>query len=345
MEIKMTTGAHEHRANSLLKHGIPLLTDIAELTQLFPDFLVISPPKTGSSWLAENLRRHPCLFVPAFKEVKYFSAYCRMQDLAWYCGHFRDAQHRIKGEASPSYCLLPREQIQWVRTLMPSIKLIYLMREPVARAWSHAKHALKWREANFQASACAIDDVTDSLWHENFHHEWTLASGDYLGQLRRWLSVFPREQVFVGFYESITREPRKLLASIFDFLAVDPNPDFNHFPVFERINSGSDKELSPSLWAVLRALWHERSCALRDFLNADLHLSVPEEWQVICKANEPGNQQQRRTLAAARKVFAREFDDAYLWAVLEHDPAALRLPIGVNAYPVADDQPEHLRSW
>ena len=46
-----------------------------------------------------------------------------------------------------------------------------------------------------------------SDWRTNFTHPWPLASGDYLGQLRRWLSVFPRERFFVGFYEDIAVRP------------------------------------------------------------------------------------------------------------------------------------------
>ena len=67
-----------------------------------------------------------------------------------------------------------------------------------------------------------FDDVPESLWREAFRHEWLLASGDYLGQLRRWLEVFPREQILVGFYESIAAEPADLLRRVFGFLGVDP---------------------------------------------------------------------------------------------------------------------------
>ena len=44
------------------------------ISRHLPQFLVISPSKTGSTWLADNLRCHPQIFVPAVKEVKYFSS-------------------------------------------------------------------------------------------------------------------------------------------------------------------------------------------------------------------------------------------------------------------------------
>src|SRR5258707_10240806 len=70
-----------------------------------PDFLIISPPKTASTWLADNLRHHPEIFVSARKEIKYFSAWFKRLDLNWYLRHFADGIGRVKGEASPDYAL------------------------------------------------------------------------------------------------------------------------------------------------------------------------------------------------------------------------------------------------
>jgi hypothetical protein len=178
---------------------VPGYTLHHQLATLRPDFLIISPPKIGSTWLAENLRCHPQVFVPAIKEVRYFSSYFKALDLGWYLGHFTPGADRLKGEASPSYALLPVEGIRLIRRLMPDVRLIFLMRDPVARAWSHAKHTYRFGEANFASCSLSLEAVPDDQWQENFRHEWCLAGGDYLGQLRRWLSVFPKEQVNVGF--------------------------------------------------------------------------------------------------------------------------------------------------
>src|SRR5262249_16352453 len=147
----------------------------------------------------------------------YFSSLFKWLDLSWYLDHFGLAASRVKGEASPSYASLPLSRIRLIRRLLPDVKLIFLMREPVARAWSHAKHNFRYGEANFAGPAADLANVPGCQWRENFAHEWPLTSGDYLGQLRRWLSVFPREQVYVGFYESIARRPEALLRDLFTF--------------------------------------------------------------------------------------------------------------------------------
>lgn len=278
-----------------------------------PDFLVISPPKTGSTWLADNLRCHPDLFVSKVKELKYFSSYYKWLDLNWYLDHFTGGVGRIKGEASPSYASLPLERIKLIRQLLPDVKLIYLMRDPVSRAWSHARHNFRYREANFAGCTADIGAIPDSQWEQNFHHDWPLVSGDYLGQLRRWLSVFPREQVYVGFFESIAGRPRKLLCDIFAFLGVRNDVDLTGFPVADRILPGVDMGLSVPLRRSLQRLLHDRTCQLAALLQERFCLSLPAEWQWTFERAEDMTEPEQPA------AFRQADDDGYLTRVLEQE--------------------------
>jgi Sulfotransferase domain len=293
-----------------------------------PDFLVISPPKTGSTWLADNFRHHPRLFVPAIKEVKYFSCFCNWLDLGWYLDHFRAARGVVKGEASPSYAILPPERIRLVRELLPDVKLIFLMRDPIARAWSHARHNFRYREARFADCHDDFDGVPESHWREAFRHEWILASGDYLSQLRRWLEVFPQEQLLVGFYESIAAQPAELLRRIFGFLGVDPALDLDSFPLHDRILPGIDKPLPPALRADLHGLLHERSRELAAFVKSHFDLVPPPAWDAVL---EPATDRPRVTSVS--------FDDEAFQGVCAQEEdfpgAHLRLIEDYRGYEVA----------
>jgi hypothetical protein len=249
------------------------------LAALGPDFLVISPPKTGSTWLADNLRCHPQLFVPPTKEIRYFSSFFKSFDLGWYLDQFVAGAGRMKGEASPSYAALPVSRVRLVRRLFPGVKLVFLMRDPIARAWSHARHAHLYQEGNFASCTSAMVDVSEAQWQGNCLLDWNLTSGDYLGQLRRWLAVFPREQVFIGFYESIAERPHALLRELFGFLGVEPNIDLDAFPVRERIMAGPPGELSAGLRQFLHGVLHRRSVALAGFLRERLGLEPPPAWR------------------------------------------------------------------
>jgi hypothetical protein len=245
-----------------------------------PDFLIISPPKTGSTWLVSNLGCHPGVFVPPIKEVKYFSTYYRWLDLNWYARHFQPGGNRLKGEASPSYSLLPCRMIRLIRTLMPEVKLIFLMRDPVGRAWSHARHNYRYREANFRACVGTIETVPDSEWRENFRHPWPFASGDYQGQLRRWFSVFPRPQIYVDLYERIQTDPVGLLSRIMDFLDVPTPTHWSSYRTRETILPGPTLAISEVLKHDLRLLLGNRTQALSAFLQEQFGLNVADQWAV-----------------------------------------------------------------
>ena len=255
-----------------------------KLTAQRPDFLIISPPKTGSTWLAANLRRHPQVFVPKVKEVKYFSAFFESLDVGWYLDHFEPAAGRVKGEASPCYALLPVERIRLIRRLMPDVKLIYLMRAPVARAWSHAKHNHRYGEANFASHPTATRIGVRRTMAGQLPPRLGVASGDYLGQLRRWLTVFPREQIYVGYFESIVHRPAALLGEVFAFLGVNPDLDLSAFPLWERILPGPTKELPSRLGSFLHPLFRDRTRELAVFLRERFQLEPPPEWQAVPNA-------------------------------------------------------------
>lgn len=303
----------------------PLLGSYApDLAGCVPDFLIVAAPKTGSTWLAYNLACHPQIFVPPVKEIKYFSHFYQWLDLDWYLGQFRAGQGWIKGEASPSYALLPLQMIRQVHAYFPRLKLIFLLREPCARAWSHARHCHQHGEANFSDYSGKLEDVADTDWRTNFCTDWVLASGDYLGQLRRWLAVFRRDQVYVGFCETIRHAPQSLLRELCAFLEVSPPGDWTTFRLTEMINEGPRLPLPPTLRRSLRCLLHEQTRKLETFLKKHFGLALPEEWQETL-AGEHGvvEQEEVRDLERrAREVWNQEFDDPYLARVLALDPLA-----------------------
>jgi len=293
--------------------------------RFLPDFLIISPPKTGSTWLAANLRCHPRIFIPAIKELKYFSTYYRWLDLNWYARHFQPAGDRLKGEASPSYSVLPRRMIQSLRELIPEVKLIFLMRDPVARAWSHARHNWHHREANFRRRVGTFDTVADEEWRENFRHPWPLASGDYLGQLRRWLSVFPRRQIFVEFFERIQTDPVGLLTGIMEFLGVAPPEDWSPYPTRETILPGAAKTMSNGLRDDLRLLLEERTRELGAILKEKFGLCIGDKWVETLTANgRPADGDTSHM--APTNFFADDLENARLETLLlENDSAGPRV--------------------
>ena len=95
--------------------------------------------KTGSTSLHHYLGRHPDVFMSREKEVRFFSDHFEKGD-GWYRDHFRDGgAFTIRGETSPQYSAFPQFSgvPQRMHGLIPDAKLIYIVRDPLPRLWSH----------------------------------------------------------------------------------------------------------------------------------------------------------------------------------------------------------------
>jgi hypothetical protein len=248
--------------------------------RLRPEFLVLSPAKTGSTWLAANLRCHPGIHIPAIKEINFFSYFHKHLGLDWYRRLFRNGAALKNGDVSPCYALLPQVTIRQIHGLFPDLKLIFILREPVARAWSHARHCFVYQEANFQGHAGPLADVPEAMWRENFAHPWPRAHGDYQSQLRRWLSVFPKEQMHVEFFDSIAADPEALLRRILAFLGLSADVDFSRYPLFKKIQEGPPLPLPETLRTLLQETHAEPTRKLAGYLRDTLRLTCPDAWRV-----------------------------------------------------------------
>jgi len=211
-----------------------------------PDFLGIGAQKAGTTWLWENLRQHPEIFVPDKKELHYFDNKFD-QSLRYYTRRFEAAGGRVKGEITPAYGILPRERIDFIRAIMPRVRLIFLMRDPVERAWSQAVMDLVVRRGR------ALHEVSESELFAFLESERSLSRGLYCGILDNWLSAFPSEQLYVGFFEDIRERPRELISELFAHLGVSRDLDWGSFPLQRVIHPsvaspgarGPDRDVGP----------------------------------------------------------------------------------------------------
>lgn len=257
-------------------HDLPLPT--AKDREALPHFLVISPPKTGSTWLAANLNCHPEVYIPDIKELDFFNHYLTSKGWEWYADMFRPGLGLIRGEATPSYCLMPAANVELVHSLLPRLKLIYIIREPISRTWSHARHCYRHRQTTFEGCNDAIDKVPNEKWIENFTNHSTTCAGQIVAHLKSWLAFFPREQIYVDFYPSIRSEPTQLLKRIFRFLGVSAINNFSFFQISQRLNEGVSRRLPAALAEYLHNMYAPTTAALAGFLKEKFDLSLPEEW-------------------------------------------------------------------
>lgn len=231
-----------------------------------PDFIIAGIQKGGTSTLHSWLARHPQVKRPAIKEVHYFDwEYGRGQD--WYRAHFpltigRAARPRwITGEASPLYMFDPRAAARIARDL-PDVKLIFLLREPAARAYSHYRHNVErgFEALEFAAALAAeparLAGELEKILADPFHSSVAYGcysyfeKGVYLPMLERYTQLFPRHQILVLPSTLLFKEPDVAWAKSLEFLGLDPAPLKDR-----RVrNASRDNSRSPVVDATLAAL-------------------------------------------------------------------------------------------
>lgn len=189
---------------------------ISSKEMIFPDFLCIGVQKTGTSWLYENLRIQSEIFMPDRKELDYFSNPHRFYSypLSHYSDYFTHAKNKIKGEASP-YCDLPIKRIRFIRNIMPEVKLIIILRNPVDRIWSAGlMHLVRARQRKF-------NEIQESEFLHFLERNEIFQQGVYSEILKNWRAIFPKEQLLIVFYDDLVNNPKLFLQNILRFIGAD----------------------------------------------------------------------------------------------------------------------------
>lgn len=179
---------------------------------MLPNFLVIGTMKGGTTSLHSYLSAHPDVFMPQAKELHYFVAEKNLsRGLGWYERQFRPAGNAVAvGEASPDYSKYPihRGVPERIATLIPGVRLIYVIRNPLERIRSHYLHDVaRGRERR------PIDEAVPG--NEHF-----LAPSRYALQIEAYLEHFPREQLLLVTSDALRDDRQTTMRSVHEFIGV-----------------------------------------------------------------------------------------------------------------------------
>ncbi len=143
-------------------------------------------------------------------DLKYFM---RSPSDQWYASLFPSRPGLVTGEITPNYSGLDAEKVTAIAELIPGLKIIFILRNPIERAWSHAQMDLV-RVGNNQ-------NPTDDEFMAQFASPPSRRLSNYERALEIWRGVFPDEQIYVGYLEDIHFRPARMVQSVYEFLGVE----------------------------------------------------------------------------------------------------------------------------
>lgn len=180
---------------------------------LLPNFIGIGPGKCGTTWLYQALASHPQACVSTSKETLYFSDYYFSKEFRWYQSFFKvqsEAPTPIAiGEVSNTY-IFDREVAARIASDLPEAKIIYSLRDPIDRAFSHYLFLLRNAELN-----CSFEDAIE-------RRPDLLTRGKYSEHLESYHQHFDKSKRLGLFYDDLRSDPDQYANTIFRFLGLDP---------------------------------------------------------------------------------------------------------------------------
>ena len=181
----------------------------------------------------------------------------------WYFRLFSNASpDGLCGEFTPAYAALPEWLIAEMARVAPHARLIFIMRDPIERIWSHYRYRIG-------KGLMSLDDVSaePDLYFTNLTA--------YLETIEKFEKAFSTEQIFCGYYEEFISDPEKHFNALCEFLGVSPINEPMRQLLSERVNaSKQDNACPPELVARL----NERFGHIADQLEGKLG-RVPSSWR------------------------------------------------------------------
>src|SRR5262245_24982202 len=182
--------------------------------------------KGGTTSLHRYLRQHPDVFMPEQKELNFFlDDYAGppidppeernwSRGSAWYERQFADAEReRAVGEASPNYSRHPTYPgvAERIAAVLPKVKIIYLVRNPIDRVLSHYLHDVaNGREQCPLHIALQRDDRY-------------LAPSRYATQVEQYLRVVSSDRLLLLKSDDLLTRRAATVHRVLEFIGVDAN--------------------------------------------------------------------------------------------------------------------------
>lgn len=181
---------------------------------VLPEFVMLGPSKTGSSWRHRALEEHPEVHLPKLKPVNYFNVKYHLGG-DWYRSVFREADpDEVVGDSSPPYFVNEQAPARISETL-GDVKLLTTLRNPIDRAFSH------WWHDTAPSQKLINCDFEDLLFVDQMYEVY-IRMGMYATHLERWQEEFGPDQIHVTLFEDFAEDNLAFIQDIYEFIGVDP---------------------------------------------------------------------------------------------------------------------------
>lgn len=252
------------------------------------DFIIIGAAKSGTTALHEYLRWHPALFLPAAKELPYYTEPELLEKglQNYLATHFRQAKSdQLLGKTTPQYMhgiedVMPDMIAHSIHADNPEIRLVAVLRHPIERAYSHYKMSVR-RGYETRRFEDAVQQLLNRETHEQSLERQSptnvyVSAGEYGRILKIYVDLFGIGQMLVLFSDELQEDAAGTVRKLCRFLGVDDS--FRPPNLERRYHEGGSaprfKFLSPrylNALPLIPQLWKRAPSGLRRRINFSIN--------------------------------------------------------------------------
>ena len=228
----------------------------------FFDHLFVPEVRSWTKWHLVNLVQ-PAIRWQAKQEHLNYAYIKYLCDIAsteifteqWYRNAFSRAPAKVSavGDITPEYSTISSEGVDYVKSLIPEAKIIYIIRDPVSRALSQVRMAFDRKH---------IAEPTIGQWKDEIEAHDVAQRGDYRTYVPRWRAAFKENQLLFLPYRRVEGDPARLMEEVERHIGAKPHSYQN---LVARIHTTRKRETPPEIKSRLQ----EKFADQYEFLNAN----------------------------------------------------------------------------
>jgi len=244
-----------HRLSEHPDFQLPLIKELHyfDRSKEYPSPSILSEDRLGKRlrdryWRKKFVRG----LLSAFKRVRspsdikwclryYLSSY----DDDWYLSLF-DPLDKICGEITPAYMLLAEIDVARIYELLPNVKTLFFMRDPLSRTWSsYRKNVLRKGKAVSDIQSIRAYLESDGLFER----------ANYIETLNRYQKYAQPHRSLIGFFDAIEEQPLRTLEQVTRFLGGDSDKITEYCSVSEVSNASPRLNMPREIEAYLSSYY------------------------------------------------------------------------------------------
>ena len=178
---------------------------------------------------------------------------------SWYQSLFCPKPHQVSGDITPHYGTLNQQYISNIQRLLPDLKVIYLLRNPIERIWSYANmHCDVYFDYNIEIASDEEIKRLTSIYSENL-------GSAYLRNISNWEQHFDKSQIFIGFYDQLKQDPEQLFKDICEFLEVESSNIIVPQTISNKVNARNYPQITRKWKEYLKQSLYDDYIALDEY--------------------------------------------------------------------------------